>query len=141
LTVRPLGLGGAPNARLLYTDFEDRIVVRLVPPTDPTREFTLWLGNFDILGPPVHNGQQAQPWSPIVANRFFFPHPLYRQGVLLTTPPHTPVQLRADTAVSLPIRSGQEITLRFCEEADAFRNNAATGVPSPTRGISLTVRE
>ena len=119
LTVRPLGLDGAPNARLLYTYYPDRIVIRMVPPTDLTKEFTMWLGNFNVLGPPLHNGKQEQPWSPIVADRFFFPHPLYRQGVLLTTPPKTVLQLRGDTAVSFPIRAGQEVTLRFAEESEA----------------------
>jgi hypothetical protein len=119
LTVRPLGLDGTPNARLLYSYFEDRIVIRMVQPTDPTKEFTMWLGNFDFLGPPVHNGTQEQPWSPIVADRFFFPHTLYRQGVLLLTPPKTAVQLLGDTALRLPIRASQEITLRFCEAAEA----------------------
>jgi hypothetical protein len=118
LTVRSQGLGGAPNARLLYTFEDDRIVIKVVPPSDPAKEFTLWLGNFDILGPPIHNGKQEQPWSPIVADRFFFPHPLYRQGVLLTTPPKTSLQLRGDTAVSFPIRVGQEVTLRFAEERE-----------------------
>ncbi len=118
LTVRPLGLDGGPNARLLYTYFPDRIVIGMAPPTDLTKEFTMWLGNFDFLGPPVHNGKQEQPWSPIVADRFFFPHPLYRQGVLLTTPPKTALQLRGDTAVSFPIRAGQEVTLRFAEKSE-----------------------
>jgi hypothetical protein len=117
LTVRPLGRDGTPNARLTYTYFEDRIVIRMVPPTDSTKEFTMWLGNFDFLGPPIHNGKQEQPWLPIVADRFFFPHPLYRQGVLLTTP-KTALQLRGDTAVSFPIRLGQEVTLRFAEESE-----------------------
>jgi hypothetical protein len=119
VTARSLGLGGAPNARLLYTFHEDRIVIRVVPPTDATKEFTMWLGNFDVLGPPVHNGKQEQPWSPIVGDRFFFPHPLYRQGVLLTTPPKTALQLRGDTAVSFPIRLGQEVTLGFAEHGAA----------------------
>ncbi len=103
----------------LYTYLDDRIVIRIVPPTDTTKEFTMWLGNFDFLGPPVHNGKQEQPWSPIVADRFFFPHPLYRQGVLLTTPPKTALQLRGDTAVSFPIRAGQEVALRFAEAGEA----------------------
>jgi hypothetical protein len=118
LAMRSQGLGGAPNARLLYTFFENRIVIGVVPPTDPTKEFTMWLGNFDVLGPPIHNGKQEQPWSPIVADRFFFPHPLYRQGVLLTTPPKTTLKLMGDTAVSFPIRVGQEVTLRFAEKSE-----------------------
>jgi len=119
LTVRSLSLSGAPHARLLYTFYQNRIVMSLVPPTDPTKEFTMWLGNFDILGSPIHNGKQDAPHLPIVADRFFFPHPLRRQGVLLTTPPGTALQLRGDTAVSFPIRAGQQVTLRFCEKGEA----------------------
>ena len=119
LTVRPLGIHGAPSSRLLYTFLEDRIVIKVVPPSDPTKEFTMWLGNFDVLGLPVHNGKQEQPWSPILADRFFFPHPIHRQGVLLTTPAKTALQLRGDTAVSFPIRVGQEATLRFADESEA----------------------
>ena len=53
-----------------------------------------------------------------MADRFFFPHPLYRQGVLLTTPPETALQFH-QTAVSFPIRVGQQVTLRFAEESEA----------------------
>ena len=117
LTIRPENLENTPNARLLYTFLEDRIIFQLVPPTDSTKEFTLWLGNFDFLGAPKHNGKQDQPWLPIVADRFFFPHPLYRQGILLTTPPKTALQFH-ETAVSFPIRLGQSVTLRFAEGSE-----------------------
>jgi hypothetical protein len=46
------------------------------------------------------------------------PHPQYRQGVLLTTPPETPLQFR-QTAVSFPIRVGERVTLKFAEETEA----------------------
>jgi hypothetical protein len=118
LTVRSLSLGGAPNARLLYTFLADRISIAVVPPTDTTKEFTMWLGNFDILGPPVHNGKQEAPHLPIIADRFCFPHPMYRQGVLLITPAKTALQFR-ETSVSFPIRTGQEISLQFVEQGEA----------------------
>ncbi len=54
-----------------------------------------------------------------MGDRFFFPHPQYRQGVLLTTPPKTPLRLLGDTAVSFPILVGQEVTLGFAEEREA----------------------
>ena len=54
----------------------------------------------------------------MVADRFFFPHPVYRQGILLRTPPETPLKF-LDTAVNLPIRLGQEVSLQFVEESEA----------------------
>jgi len=78
----------------------------------------MWLGNFDVLGPPIHNGKQDASHPPIVADRFFFPHPRYRQEVLLTTPPETPLQFR-QAAVSFPIRVGENVTLRFAEKSEA----------------------
>jgi hypothetical protein len=106
------------GVRLRYTFHEDRIVIGVIPPTNPTKQQTLWLGNFDALRPPLHNGNQAAPHLPVVADRFFFPHPVYRQGILLRTPPETPLKF-LDTAVNLPIRLGQEVSLQFVEESEA----------------------
>ena len=104
--------------RFRYTFHDDHITIGLVPPTNPTKEFTVWLGNFDALQRPQHNGKQQAAHLPIVADRFFFPHPAYRQGLLLTTPPETPVTFRG-TAFHLPLRQGQEVSLRFVEQAQA----------------------
>jgi hypothetical protein len=108
---------GHNDARLRYTFHEDRIVVGLIAPTNPTREQTVWLGNFDTLGPPRHTGTQKRPSDPITADWLFFPHPVHRQGLLLTLPPKTPVQARG-TALNFPMRVGQEAVLRFATEAE-----------------------
>jgi hypothetical protein len=92
-------------------------VIGVIPPTNPTKKQTLWLGNFDVLKPPRHNGKQAATHLPIVADRFFFPHPVYREGLLLLTPPETPLNYLV-TAVNMPIRVGQEVSLQFVEESE-----------------------
>jgi hypothetical protein len=103
------------RARLRYTFHENRIVLELVPPTDTQKTFTMWLGNFDTLGPPRHNGTQKRPYQPITASWFFFPNPVRRQGVLLIVPPKTPLQHRG-SAVSFPLKAGQKVVLRFATE-------------------------
>ena len=118
LTIGCGSLSGDVGVRLRYTFHEDRIVIAVIPPTNPTKQQTLWLGNFDALEPPRHNGQQAAPHLPVIADRFFFPHPVYRQGLLLRTPPETPLKYLG-TAVNLPIGLGQEVSLQFVEESEA----------------------
>lgn len=118
LTIGCRTLSGDSNVRLRYTFHEDRIVISVVPPTNPTRQQTLWLGNFDALGRPRHNGRQTASHLPVVADRFFFPHPIYRQGLLLRTPSETPLKYLG-TAVNMPIRVGQEVVLQFVEESEA----------------------
>ncbi len=105
------------DARLRYTFSEDQIALELVPPTKPTAEQTLWLGNFDALGPPHHNGMRKRPNDPIAADWFFFPHPVHRQGLLLILPEKRPVP-GGGTAIRFPIRSGQRILLRFATAED-----------------------
>jgi hypothetical protein len=118
LTIGCGSLSGDTGVRLRYTFHEDRIVIGVIPPTNPTKQQTLWLGNFDVLGPPRHNGKQAASHLPIVADRFFFPHPVYRQGLLLRTPPESSLKYLG-TAVNLPVRLGQEVSLQFVEESEA----------------------
>jgi hypothetical protein len=105
------------EGRLRYTFSEDRITLALVPPTNQKLEFTLWLGNFDALGPPRHNGTQKAPHLPIEAEWLFFPHPVHRQGVLLQLPRKMPVSHRG-TALSLPLRAGENVVLRFATEGE-----------------------
>jgi hypothetical protein len=116
--------------RVRYTFEEDRILLALVPPTHPKREYTMWLGNFDALGKPRHNGTQKQPYQPIVADWVFFPHPVYRQGVLLILPAKTPLSARG-SAVSFPLRLGEKVALRFATEKElsglVTKRNAASG--------------
>ncbi len=116
-----VGSGSAgQDARLRYTFHEDRIVMSLVPPTKPTEQQTMWLGNFDALGKPRHNGTQKAPHLPVEGSWFFFPHPVYRQGVLLLLPEKTPLNYRG-SAVNFPLRAGQEVTLRFATEGELPR--------------------
>jgi hypothetical protein len=118
LTVGSSSLSGSASARLRYTFHEDRIVMALIPPTNPTKQHTLWLGNFDALKSPLHNGKQDASYLPVIADHFFFPHPIYRQGLLLRTPPETPLKYLG-TAVKLPIQVGQEVTLQFVEASES----------------------
>ncbi len=105
--------------RLAYKFYENRIAIAVIPPTNPTKTPTMWLGTFEGIGAPRHNGKPDQrPDGPIVADRFFFPHPVYREGLLLTTPPNTPLMYRG-TAVSFPIRRDQEIGMQFVPESAA----------------------
>src|SRR5262249_10940422 len=60
-----------------------------------------------------HNGTQRVPHEPVVADWLFFPHPVHRQGVLLRFSKKTPVTLHPSTAVHFPMRSGDEVSLRF----------------------------
>ena len=103
------------DVRLLYTFYEDRTVIALVPPTDATKEQTMWLGNFDALEPPKHNGKEESD-NRIVADWFFFPHPVYRQGFLLLPPKQTRLQF-VGSAMNFPIKTGDEVVLRFIEES------------------------
>jgi hypothetical protein len=112
LTVLSEGVYADGDVRLQYVFHEDRIVLKLIPPTNPTLDQTMWLGNFDALGAPRHNGTQKAPHEPIVGDLFFFPHPVYRQGLLLELPPKSPLQHRG-TAVEFPLKAAQEVVLRF----------------------------
>ena len=44
------------DGRLRYEFREDRIVIRYLNPSRAEQEQTMWLGNFDTLEAPVHNG-------------------------------------------------------------------------------------
>ena len=90
----------------------------------------MWLGNFDALEPPVHNGTQEAPHLPVVADWLFFPHPAYRQGVLLRFSKKTPVTLFLPTslkesvgqaAVQFPMRSCDEVSLGFATREELNR--------------------
>jgi len=114
-------LGG--SERLRHEFREDRVVIRFLDPSHADREQTMWLGNFDTLLAPLHNGTQEQPHKPVVAEWLFFPHPVYRQGVLLRFRKKTPVTLHlpspaypqsnGQAAVDFPVRSGDEVSLSF----------------------------
>jgi hypothetical protein len=110
------------DGRLNYEFREDRILIKYLNPSRADWEQTVWLGNFDVLQAPVHNGTQRVPHEPVVAEWLFFPHPVYRQGVLLRFAKKTPVTLNLPTlypqavgqaAVHFPMWSGEEVSLSF----------------------------
>ena len=118
----PHSLTFLSDGRLHYEFREDQIVIQYLNPPRADREQTVWLGNFDILEAPVHNGTQRVPHEPVVAEWLFFPHPVYRQGVLLRFSKKTPVTAYLPTiptvsngqaAVHFPMRSGDEVSLSF----------------------------
>jgi hypothetical protein len=124
---------GRQQVRLRYSFQEDEIHLELVPPTDPKAEYTMWLGNFDALGPPQHNGKMAEGRErAVVANWFFFPHPVYRQGVLLVFPQEVALQYQR-TAVRFPLRSGQRVVLRFAAADELAGLLKAKGLSAPPR--------
>ena len=87
----------------------------------------MWMGNFDMLEAPIHNGTQRVPHEPVIAEWLYFPHPKYRQGVLLRFGRKTPVTLylttptNAQSAVNFPIRSGEEVSLSFTTKEELPR--------------------
>ncbi len=91
----------------------------------------LWLGNFDKLEAPVHNGVKREHEA-IVADWFFFPHPVYRQGVLLQFSKKTPVTMHlpniptvgnGQSAVEFPMRSADEVSLGFATRDELPKQN------------------
>jgi len=110
------------DGRLQYEFKEDRVVIRYLNPSRADQEQTVWLGNFDALGPPVHNGTQRVEYEPVVAEWLYFPHPVYRRGVFLRfskktsvtlhLPPHID-QADGQAAVEFPMRSGDEVSMSF----------------------------
>jgi hypothetical protein len=111
---------GPEQVRLKYTFHDDRVVLALIPPTSAAAEFDLFLGPFDALDPPKHDGPAPKPGvkeSSITAGWVFFPHPVHRHGLLLLPPAAAAVRLRPD-AIAVRVRVGQEVTLRFATEAE-----------------------
>jgi hypothetical protein len=111
---------GPEQVRLKYTFRDDRVVLALVPPTSAAAEFDLFLGPFDDLGGPKHDGpapKKGVKESSITAGWVFFPHPVHRHGVLLLPPAAAAVRPRPD-AIAVRVRVGQEVTLRFATEAE-----------------------
>jgi hypothetical protein len=120
------------DGRLQYEFHEDRIGIRFLDPSHASREQTMWLANFDALEAPLHNGMQDAPHKPVVADRLFFPHAVYKQGVLLRFSKTTPVtlhipppafpQANGQAAVEFPVRSGDEVSLSFATRDELPRD-------------------
>jgi hypothetical protein len=126
----PSSLTFLGEGRLNYEFREDRIVIKYLNPSRADWNQTVWLGNFDTLQSPVHNGTQRVPHEPVVAEWLFFPHPVYSQGVLLRFGKKTPVTLHlpnlypqavGQAAVHFPMRSGEEVSLSFATREELSR--------------------
>jgi Alginate lyase/Heparinase II/III-like protein len=115
----PNSLTFLSDGRLNYEFRDDQIVIKYLNPPRADEEQTVWLGNFDMLEAPIHNGTQRVPHEPVVAEWLYFPHPIYREGVLLRFSKKTAVTLHlstptvAQSAVHFPMRSGEEVSLGF----------------------------
>jgi hypothetical protein len=112
-----VGSGREAALRLRYTFHEDRIVLGFAPPTNPTLGQTMWLGGFEGLLAPQHNGVRKKPRDPLTVDWLFFPHPRHRQGLLVVLPKKTPVEVVGD-GVGFPLRRGQEAVLRFAAKKE-----------------------
>lgn len=124
----PTSLTFLGDGRLNYDFREDRIIIKYLNPSRADQEQTMWLGNFDALEAPIHNGTQRVPHEPVVAEWLFFPHPNYRQGVLLRFSKTTSVTMHipsnptvAQSAVHFPMRSGEEVSLSFTTKEELPR--------------------
>jgi hypothetical protein len=118
------------DGRLHYEFREDRILIKYLNPSRSSDEQTVWLGNFDTLKSPIHNGTQRVPHEPVIAEWLFFPHPVYRQGVLLRFQKETPVTMHlpgvpmgsnGQAAVHFPMRSGDEVSMSFATSEELPR--------------------
>ena len=78
----------------------------------------------------VFNAAAETAAEPVVAEWLFFPHPLYRQGLLLRFSRKTSVTLHLPTsltasigqaAVNFPMRSGDEVSLSFTTREELSR--------------------
>jgi hypothetical protein len=124
----PSSLTFLGDGRLNYEFRDDRIVIKYLNPSRAEQEQTMWLGNFDALQAPIHNGTQRVPHEPVVAGWLYFPHPQFRQGVLVRFSKTTPVTLHlssnrpnAQSAIHFPMRSGEEVSLGFTTKEDLPR--------------------
>ena len=102
---------GLDQVRLQYSFGENQIDMELVQPTHPYREYTMSMGNFDLLGQPTPKG--PTDW-------LFLPHPVYRQGLLLLFPQKLAARI-SGTSISFPMRFSQKVTLRFAAEGEVPR--------------------
>jgi hypothetical protein len=115
----PTSLTFLSDGRLNYEFREDDIRIKYLNPSRANEEQTMWLGNFDMLEAPVHNGTQRVPHEPVIAEWLFFPHPAFDEGVLVRFSKRTPVTLHlstptvAQSAIHFPVRSGDEVSLSF----------------------------
>jgi len=106
--------------RLFYRFEEDRIIYRVIQPTDPAKSWTAWLGTFDIIGDPIHRKKAAAANGAGAGERYFLPHSVFQQGLLVTLPSKTELTYPKcyGYGVSFPLRPGQDIVLQFMTKAE-----------------------
>ena len=75
---------------------------------------------FDIIGDPIHRSKPAAADGAGGGEWYFLPHPVFRQGLLVTLPPQTELTYPKGYGygVSFPIRPRQDIVLRFMTKAE-----------------------
>jgi hypothetical protein len=140
LTLVSGGPGYRPGEqiRLRYTFHEDRIVASICQTSDPGVEYEMYLGAFDVLDAPVLAGTETVrkgKETGVISPGVYFPHPLYRQGVLLTFPGPRPVYAQL-SGVHFPVRFNENIELRFAERNELpefLKNLAPSDAPSPLK--------
>ena len=106
----------------------------------------------------MHNGTQRVPHEPVVAEWLFFPHPVYRRGLLLRFSKKTAVTLHLPTALTASIgqaagelpqegvdkmflraEAGQESEVDVERESrltPSLNGNAADDAKAPPRGAT-----
>src|SRR5439155_6840214 len=63
------------GVRLYYSFEEERIIYRVIQPTDPAKRWTAWLGTFDIIDDPIHRSKPAATGGAGGGEWYFLPHP------------------------------------------------------------------
>jgi hypothetical protein len=129
--------GQDSQVRLRYTFYEDRIVATLVQPTDPKAAYEMWLGEFDVLGEPrldASGTERRGKETAVISQGVFFPHPVHRQGLLITLAEKRPIFCQG-SATHFSVRVGQDVVVRFAGEEEvpsSFTN--ASGVKGSRSG-------
>ncbi len=102
------------QAQLHYAFDEERIIYSVVPPSDPDRVWKIWLGTFDILENPLRKSREGEGTNG-GAETYFLPHPVFRQGMLITLPPGTELTYPKGYgyAVSFPLQTGKQVVIQF----------------------------
>jgi hypothetical protein len=113
-------VGFNDGTRLRYAFDENRITYSMVQPRDPPKIRTAWLGTFDTFDDPIHQSRPADADGKGTAEWYFLPHPVFRQGLLVTLAPKAMLTYPKGYGygVSLPWKYGDQIVLQFMTPAE-----------------------
>ena len=113
-------VGFNDGTRLRYTFDENRMMYSMVQPRDRTKIRTAWLGTFDTFDDPIHRSHPARADGKGAAEWYFLPHPVFRQGLLVTLASKTELTYPKGYGygVSFPLKYGDEIVLQFMTPAE-----------------------